>query len=267
MRAAGCGRFGSTGGLKITCVKTEAQGSDASGRTKYEPMTGSEFDVSAATFIIAAGQSVEVIEGNDRISIGPDTIAASPYLRIGDGKFFAGGDIVAGPRRICDAIGGGKLAALSMHSLLSGLDMETVWPRVNIGMGGTFSMEEYLYGKETANPRIKKTRNRIPYQTGMDCAVARKRTAEAARRVKRSAASTKWWATRTWKNCSLPARQCISCGSCIGCDRCYIFCPEIAVRPPEQLGGEYSGDKEYCKGCGVCAAVCPRGVITMDDEL
>jgi Pyruvate/2-oxoacid:ferredoxin oxidoreductase delta subunit len=56
------------------------------------------------------------------------------------------------------------------------------------------------------------------------------------------------------------AQRCFSCGVCNYCDRCMTYCPEAALLPD---GDGYRFDYDYCKGCGVCAAECPRGVIDM----
>jgi 2-oxoacid:acceptor oxidoreductase delta subunit (pyruvate/2-ketoisovalerate family) len=49
------------------------------------------------------------------------------------------------------------------------------------------------------------------------------------------------------------------------CDNCYGACPDNAVI---KLGPwlRYEIDYDYCKGCGICAAECPCGAITMEPE-
>jgi pyruvate ferredoxin oxidoreductase delta subunit len=44
---------------------------------------------------------------------------------------------------------------------------------------------------------------------------------------------------------------------CIHCMQCWLFCPDssVLVDPDEE---EMIGfDLDHCKGCGICAAVCP----------
>ncbi len=48
---------------------------------------------------------------------------------------------------------------------------------------------------------------------------------------------------------------------CVDCMICWLNCPDdsIIVRDSKMLGFDY----DYCKGCGICANVCPRKAIDM----
>ena len=59
------------------------------------------------------------------------------------------------------------------------------------------------------------------------------------------------------------SERCFSCGSCIHCDNCIIYCPDLAVR---RSGDGYEVLGDYCKGCGVCVRECPTGSMTMREE-
>ena len=51
---------------------------------------------------------------------------------------------------------------------------------------------------------------------------------------------------------------------CAQCLICWLYCPDSAMIV---LDGELTGvDLEHCKGCGVCARVCPAGCIMMVEE-
>jgi pyruvate ferredoxin oxidoreductase gamma subunit len=53
---------------------------------------------------------------------------------------------------------------------------------------------------------------------------------------------------------------------CNNCLNCWVFCPDAAIIMKD---GKVSGiDLDYCKGCGICAQVCPKKVnaITMSQE-
>jgi 2-oxoacid:acceptor oxidoreductase delta subunit (pyruvate/2-ketoisovalerate family) len=52
--------------------------------------------------------------------------------------------------------------------------------------------------------------------------------------------------------------------SCVNCLLCWLYCPDSAIA----LEGErFAGfDLDYCKGCGICAEVCPVDAIAMVPE-
>ncbi len=51
---------------------------------------------------------------------------------------------------------------------------------------------------------------------------------------------------------------------CIDCLTCWIYCPDDCVIVKE---GKLQGVKvSHCKGCGICAKVCPKKAITMTSE-
>lgn len=50
---------------------------------------------------------------------------------------------------------------------------------------------------------------------------------------------------------------------CIGCRRCYILCPEVAISIVENKADI---NYRYCKGCGICAEECPVNAIDWVQE-
>ena len=63
------------------------------------------------------------------------------------------------------------------------------------------------------------------------------------------------------------ASRCMSCGLCVECDECVIYCPEDAIsRVPaaaHAMGRYVDTDYNKCIGCHICADVCPCGYIEM----
>jgi pyruvate ferredoxin oxidoreductase delta subunit len=48
---------------------------------------------------------------------------------------------------------------------------------------------------------------------------------------------------------------------CINCMRCWLLCPDSAIYAED---GEMAGyDYVHCKGCGLCAEICPVDAIEM----
>ncbi len=60
------------------------------------------------------------------------------------------------------------------------------------------------------------------------------------------------------------AEHCLSCGTCNLCLQCVSFCPDASIRLDEYETAVVV-DLDHCKGCGICAYECPRGVITMEE--
>jgi Pyruvate/2-oxoacid:ferredoxin oxidoreductase delta subunit len=60
------------------------------------------------------------------------------------------------------------------------------------------------------------------------------------------------------------AERCLSCGTCNLCLECVSFCPDASIRLDERETS-VAVDLDHCKGCGICAYECPRGVITMEE--
>lgn len=61
--------------------------------------------------------------------------------------------------------------------------------------------------------------------------------------------------TGAWRTGQMPV---LHLERCIHCLRCWIWCPDASVL----LDGEKvaSIDYDHCKGCGICARVCPPKV-------
>ncbi len=108
-------------GLEVTCLRMELGKVDRSGRPRPEPIPGSEFVKQCDTMIKAIGQESETPDGfgvevasAGRIQVDPDTAETT---RPG---VFAGGDVVAGPASVIEAIADGRRAAIAIDRYLGG---------------------------------------------------------------------------------------------------------------------------------------------------
>ena len=56
----------------------------------------------------------------------------------------------------------------------------------------------------------------------------------------------------------------VELASCVNCLLCWLYCPDSAVALD---GTTFTGfDLTYCKGCEICAEVCPVDAVTMVPE-
>jgi 2-oxoacid:acceptor oxidoreductase delta subunit (pyruvate/2-ketoisovalerate family) len=59
-------------------------------------------------------------------------------------------------------------------------------------------------------------------------------------------------------------RPVLNLEKCTHCLMCWLYCPDVSVivKDSKMIGF----DLEHCKGCGVCADVCPPKCISMHPE-
>lgn len=59
-------------------------------------------------------------------------------------------------------------------------------------------------------------------------------------------------------------RPVAKASKCCHCATCYIFCSLGCIR---DMGTHFEANLDYCKGCGVCARLCPVNAIAMVREV
>ncbi|MFQ6061496.1 MAG: 4Fe-4S dicluster-binding protein [Thermoplasmata archaeon] len=55
-------------------------------------------------------------------------------------------------------------------------------------------------------------------------------------------------------------------GKCTKCYICWKFCPDVSILILDEEEGRVEIDYDHCKGCGICAEVCPIKCIEMERE-
>lgn len=106
---------------------------DASGRRSPVPIEGEDFDAKLDTLIIAISESPELeLLGDSLKQTRNATLATNrESLATSVPAVFAGGDLVAGPRTVIEAIADGKNAAVMIDRYLLGKQMRTI-PKVRL---------------------------------------------------------------------------------------------------------------------------------------
>ncbi len=122
----------------VVCVKNRLAAMDGTGRRSPVEIPGTEHTIPLDTLIVAVGEAVDgeilrsaglAIGKDGRIAADPDTLATSRQ------GVFAGGDVVAGPNTVVEAIAAGKKAAVMIDRFLKGEDLRQP---ARIVLPGTF---------------------------------------------------------------------------------------------------------------------------------
>ncbi len=108
---------------RVLCRRQRPAGVGPEGRTMYEPVPGSEFELEASALFTAIGEepdpSILPPGSGIEISSWAGIVAHPRTLQTGRVGIFAGGDVVTGPRSVIEAVANGRRAAASIHGYLS----------------------------------------------------------------------------------------------------------------------------------------------------
>jgi len=64
--------------------------------------------------------------------------------------------------------------------------------------------------------------------------------------------------TGSWRD----FKPVVDMNKCIKCLMCFVSCPDATINPVT-----FGVDYVHCKGCGICAQVCPVDAIKMVEEV
>lgn len=108
---------------QVECRRMRLGAPDASGRSRPEPVTGSEFLLPADTVIMAIGQQrrTEFYSWIDGLRLDNGLVVTDPSTgQTSVPKYFAGGDAVNGGATVVQAVRAGSVAARGIDRYLSG---------------------------------------------------------------------------------------------------------------------------------------------------
>jgi formate dehydrogenase beta subunit len=249
---------------------------------------GSETQLECDTIIMAIGQAprLEFLKPEDGVEISPrGLIAVNPQtLMTSAAGIFAGGDCVFGPRLIIDSVADGKRAAVGIDEFLRGHKHPE--PLVEVEVFKRHSMPLQLL--DLVRPPIpmvplERRTGLTEVEIGYDSQTAM----EEAQRCLHC------WVNTIFEGSPEDGSMCILCGGCV--DVCPENCLQLVsldriafepetvqqIRENQELfgveldevradelgvvtGSAMLKDETRCIRCGLCAARCPVGTITME---
>jgi len=251
----------------VDCQRMELGPPDASGRRSPIPIPGDRFTLPADTVLSAIGEVAHLDGLPAAIERLPSGIVTAGYGETTRAAVFAGGDATPLPRTVANALGAGKRAAIGIDRYLRMVTgrgfAQPDTDALRYGRCGNVSITRWrgddpvaraspvndVVTVEQVNPRHFVHAPRRGDRR-LDAAPSRGSFAEVNLGLDRDAALEE-------------VRRCFNCGVCNQCDLCLVFCPDVAIA---RRNGHYDIALDYCKGCGICAAECPRGAITMTRE-
>jgi ferredoxin len=248
---------------------------DENRRFNPQFIEGSEETVDCDTVVLAIGQAPDLawIKPEDNLKLTPRGTLQTEQVTLATSRpdVFAGGDVAFGPRIIITAVAEGKRAAKSIAKYLTGrVPAEPRQARVTV-----FDTQRYRM-----KPDYEKFERRTPPTLPLDRRIG---IAEVEKVYPEDAARRQ-------------ADRCLKChvgpvfngDECILCGGCADVCPEYCLRlvdvaqlrgnenvqaaflarygrvPAAGEQGAIIKDETRCIRCGLCAARCPTGAVTME---
>jgi len=222
--------------LGITACRMQLGETDASGRKRPLAIEGSEFELPADTVIAAVSQS-PVIDGFETLD------HEGSWFHVQEGGLIrqdvlAGGDVL-GLGIAGNAIVQGRRAAEHLHRQLRG----TEGADSQEAEDAAIASEKIKFESRPSVPAAKQPR--LPVEERIS-----EPTAEVTGTIEEDTFLAE-------------VERCYSCGSCMGCEQCTMFCtPGCFTRLAEVGPGMYfTLTLDNCEECGKCIEVCPCGFL------
>lgn len=176
-----------------------------------------------------------------------------------------GGDLINATKSVVHAVASGKQAAMALDVLFQ-QGVGAVVPALEacrVGDGRSLSMETHLGGpRRLRNPHVVRHGEINTDHFRFAPRVIQPRLLKEERIRSFEEIDLKISAHLAMKE----AERCFNCGLCNQCDNCYIYCPDTSVvRDQRDRQGRHI-DYDYCKGCGLCVAECPRNAMSLGEE-
>jgi NADPH-dependent glutamate synthase beta subunit-like oxidoreductase/Pyruvate/2-oxoacid:ferredoxin oxidoreductase delta subunit len=248
------GRAGRVSALE--CARLEPGPEDETGRPRPVPVPGASFTLALDTLIVATGQVPETKFLEGLIVVDQLGMIHTPHQTPATSLqgVFAGGDGAGGRAFVADAIASGKMGALAISCFLEGKDLGQEFQRLRIGTASAFSFKALLDPQGPA-PDLKSVVQKEQINT-----LCFPRAPREANPQGPGVGFQEVVGGLDLARFEAEAGRCFKCGTCTRCDLCFLLCPDISLTRSE---AGYQLRPDHCKGCGQCAATCPRHVVEM----
>lgn len=216
-------------------IRMELGEPDASGRRRPVPIEGSEYEIPASAIISAVSQQPDFTGFEALIEVpGRDWIKVDEDGRTAEDKIWGGGD-VTNLALVTDAVGHGRRAAEDIDRAFTGTQKQV-------------DARKVVHSDKMVLSHYDKAPRQAPSHRGLDD------------RMDLDAEVNLGY---TQDQTFLEAVRCMSCGYCMDCEKCWLYCQDQAITKPQEKGRLYGWKLENCTGCNKCAEICPCGFIEM----
>jgi NADPH-dependent glutamate synthase beta subunit-like oxidoreductase/Pyruvate/2-oxoacid:ferredoxin oxidoreductase delta subunit len=253
---------------------------------KMELKPGTEQELECDLIVSAIGQATDMT-GLEVLDNGKGAAAVDGYYRSPNHKgMFVGGDVIR-PHLLTTAIGHAWRAAESIDHYLKGEELPAL-PKIKahhfnmmshlreVGLEPAPYNHKQETGTDQADYAVHNFEDRAKSQVVPSDELFLAHFANTPRHVRQMRQIDANNVLGNFESrlqrlseeeVQAEAARCMSCGLCLECDNCMIYCPQEAVaRVPkkERTAGRYVyTDYAKCIGCHICKDVCPAGYIQM----
>jgi len=222
---------------RLTCRRMQLGEPDESGRRAPVEIPDSDFELSCQRIILALGQSPDIPVFPE----GTEVREGTELLGLLETPVFAVGDLATREGTVAGAIGSGRRTAQHIHNVLSGEQVDTT-------------------AHADAARDVDVWSNDVIHADAMKLHMFERQSVSEGESLEATERRSTFDEVHMGLEDAHEASRCLSCGVCNECDLCCTYCPEGMLK---RVGHRLEFDYAYCKGCGVCAAECPRNVIFM----
>jgi len=229
-------------GLRLDCRRVRFEPASAGRPFAIVPLPGSGFTLAADAILTSIGQDPDLTPFDGTLRARGALLEVDARMATGSPGVWAGGDVASMARYVTQAVGMGKQAALDIHRQLLGPEAVAAAATEE---GETEAVVPLSTIATWYYPKAPRTVEHVRLPS------------------ERHGAALEVQLGLEIEQALAEAERCFSCGTCIQCDHCVIYCPDLAVH---RIGEGYEVLADYCKGCGLCVRECPTGSMKMVEE-